>query len=405
MTIDERSPATPVLVLGGELTALGVVRSLARAGIPAFVATDPGPIVRDSRWYRPAPFTAPVDCRTPLADLLERSALPRAVLMPCSDAWARAIADLEPRFADRFPSCSAAPGVLDLFQDKQRFAELLDEIGAPHPVTIPLRSAADLDAVPEEAFGCAFLKARHSQCFFQRLGVKAFRVAGRPDAARRLESIAAAGLEVVLQEYIPGPPSHHHFIDGFVDRDGRLVTTLCRQRLRMHPADFGNSTFMVSEPRERVVPALATVAALLEHVRYRGIFSAEFKWDERDRRFKLLEVNARPWWYVEFASRCGVNVCAMAWRDALGMPNDNSGDYRTGETLVYPYYDLWTCRELHRRGELTLAGWVRSWLGAEQPVFEWADPRPALAAMARAVLRRLRAIGGRRAATGAAPVH
>ena len=53
-------------------------------------------------------------------------------------------------------------------------------------------------------------------------------------------------------------------------------------------------------------------------VSYRGIFSAEFKCDDRDGFFKILEVNARPWWYVEAAACAGMDVCSMAYHDALG---------------------------------------------------------------------------------------
>jgi len=60
------------------------------------------------------------------------------------------------------------------------------------------------------------------------------------------------------------------------------------------------------------------------------VFSAEFKFDERDGLFKLLEVNARPWWYVDFADRCGVDVCGMAFRDALGEEIEPVTGYKLG---------------------------------------------------------------------------
>jgi len=59
------------------------------------------------------------------------------------------------------------------------------------------------------------------------------------------------------------------------------------------------------------------------------VFSAEFKFDERDGLFKILEVNARPWWYVDFAARCGVDVCRMAYRDALATRSSLSRPIRS----------------------------------------------------------------------------
>ena len=42
----------PAIVLGGGVTALGVLRVLARRGIPVRAACPPGDVVRFSRWYR-----------------------------------------------------------------------------------------------------------------------------------------------------------------------------------------------------------------------------------------------------------------------------------------------------------------------------------------------------------------
>src|SRR5262249_15871752 len=119
------------------------------------------------------------------------------------------------------------------------------------------------------------------------------------------------------------------------------------------------------------------IASLLRRVGYRGVFSAEFKLDPRDGVFRLLEVNARPWWYVDFAARCGVDVCRMAYDDALGLPVTTLDRYDVGRGLVFPYMDYSACRESVRRGQLSLWSWGRSWAGAIQPVFTLSDPVPA----------------------------
>ena len=170
----------------------------------------------------------------------------------------------------------------------------------------------------------------------------------------------------------------HYFVDGFVDASGSLRASFVRRRLRMFPPDFGNSSAMVSVPSTEALQAVRSIQLVLERLNYRGIFSAEFKRDPRDGAFKLLEVNARAWWYVEFAARCGVDVCTLAYRDALGQPMPVVHDYRVGERLVYPYYDYFACRAAHRTGELFAASWLRSWVGAQQPLFNWSDPWPAL---------------------------
>jgi predicted ATP-grasp superfamily ATP-dependent carboligase len=383
---------TPVLVFGAGLglTMLGVIRTLARAGIPAYVVAKGKSLVHHSRWYRPAPASATGEAAEGgLSRFLDGLPIERAVLMPCSDSWALQVSRLEPRLAVRFPSCQAPTSAIETLLDKGRFAEALRAAGVPHPRTEALADPSDLNTIPDEVLAGSFLKPRQSQRFFHRFGVKAIHIRGRADAAERLRTIGAAGFEMILQEYIPGPASNHYFVDGFVDRAGRMSATFARRRLRMYPPDFGNSTYMVSVARDQVADAIVTIQRVMERVGYRGIFSAEFKYDDRDGLFKILEVNARPWWYVEFAARCGVDVCSMAFRDALGLRAKPAGAYRVGRACVFPYYDYGACRELSRQGQLSLWEWARSWLMAEQPVFRWSDPLPAVIETSRGLGRRL----------------
>ena len=334
-------------------------------------------VSRRSKWYRPAPSAlagvTPVD----LATRLNNMPVP-TVLIPCSDQWARAVAALPTDVLQRYPASIAPVDALDLLVDKARFAVTLDRLNLPHPTTRLLEAVSDLASVPGSAFESGFLKPVHSQQFFARFGVKAFRIAGKSDAEARLRSCIDAGFAMMLQEYIPGPPTNHYFIDGFIDRSGNVSAMLARQRLRMSPPDFGNSTLMVTVPMSETGDAAKTLRTLFADIHYRGIFSAEFKRDERDGSYNLIEVNARAWWYVDFAARCGVNVCKLAIADALGQPVKPVTDYAVGRRCVFPYYDLEAVRAQRAAGKLGLLGWARSWLGPYQPVFRWADPFPAV---------------------------
>jgi predicted ATP-grasp superfamily ATP-dependent carboligase len=274
--------------------------------------------------------------------------------------------------------------------DKARFRATLELLGLAHPTTRSLTGLSDLDDVRDDVLSSSFLKPAHSQQFFARFGVKAFRVAGREDARRRLAGCIDAGCEMLLQQYIPGPPTNHYFVDGFVDRTGDVRAIFARRRLRMNPPDFGNSTLMISIATSDAQPAISAMRALLTHLQYRGIFSAEFKRDERTGVFNLIEVNARPWWYVEFAARCGVNVCEMALDDALGESVASVTSYDVGRRCVFPYYDFDAVRADHRARRVNAIDWARSWVGAYQPVFRWTDPWPALTESATLVVQHFR---------------
>lgn len=202
--------------------------------------------------------------------------------------------------------------------------------------------------------------------------------------------ITSANMSVVLQEYIPGSATEHFFVDGYVDRTGVIKALFARRRKRIYPPDFGNSTSMVSVPLSEVEGAVDSVHRVLAAADYRGIFSVEFKRDPRDGAFKLLEINSRPWWFVDFAVRCGVDVCRMAYDDAQRREVHALKTYSVGVTCIFPYYDFFSMRMLVTAKLTSWWRWVVEVARALQPVGCLDDPMPAIVATARILGKALR---------------
>lgn len=349
---------------------------------------EPSELLASSRWYRPLPeavgrYPEPHE----LPDFLESLSLPRAVLMPCADDWAKAIAELPIELRGRFPASSSDGPVIETLVDKWRFAQMLQAEALPHPRTTLLHSTREMLALPDLDYENMFLKPLNSLEFNRRHDAKAFLIKNKEEAVAIMTKTHSDGgddFPIMLQEYIPGPPTNHYFIDGFVDRNGRISAMLARRRLRMFPPLLGNSTLMETVSLDEVQGAVETIRKMWSALDYRGIFSSEFKYDYRDSRYKILEVNARPWWYVEFTAKSGIDVCSFAYRDALEMPAEPSGSYKRGRRCVYLAKDLKAYRqECDGRGALTT--WVRSWMGADEAVFCWDDPGPALSYLSRSL--------------------
>ncbi len=380
---DDADYRVPAILLGSGVTVLGALRSLARRSIPTYVLGERQDIETHSRWYAPAPLARGERADPSRLEAVLRN-LPweRAVLISCTDAWSRAVARLRPDLAARFPSSQPSPAIIATLTDKGRTAEVTERLGITHPHTIVLSSARDLERLPDEYFARAFLKPRDSEAFYGRHGRKAVMVKDRADAVRKFAEYEKEGFGFVLQEYVPGPVTSHYFVDGYVDRQGRTTAQFARQRLRMWPFDFGNSSCTMSVPGQEVAEGAALLNRLLRNLDYHGIFSAEFKVDERTGRFNLLEVNTRPWWYVGFAAACKVDVCRLAYQDALGLPQDPVPAYPTGRRCVYLPSDWPACLELYRTGRLSLVDWLRSWIPVRTLVHAWDDPLPGMSNLA-----------------------
>jgi predicted ATP-grasp superfamily ATP-dependent carboligase len=144
----------------------------------------------------------------------------------------------------------------------------------------------------------------------------------------------------------------------------------------MFPAEFGNSTLSVTIPLEEVGEAVESLRRLFEGLGYVGLFDAEFKHDHRDGRFKVLEVNARPWWQLELAGACGLDVTHMAYRDALGLPLEPAHGYRLGRVWVHPLRDLRAWRASRSVNGAAGGFPLKHWFGGANAIFSWDDPMP-----------------------------
>lgn len=388
-------PEPPVVILSGGVTALGVMRAFARRGIATFVYPDTAESLRFSRWYRPLQrrsrgAVVPKPSVQVLRDVLAQSGLGTGFVCACSDDWNRILAEYSEDGSANFASMVPTRAALDRLQAKDSLARLLQELRVPMPMTRMIHSSDDVRDLPVSSETFYFLKPADSQSFQVKFGTKGMRVRNAGEARERLEKISAAGLSVVLQEYIPGDSSQHYFVDGYVDQHGDIKALFARRRLRIYPPDFGNSTAMVSVGLPEVAQAVDSVRSVLGAVAYRGIFSAEFKRDPRDAMFKLLEVNTRPWWFVDFAVRCGVDVCRMAYDDAMGRTVEPVLQYKVNATCIYPYYDFFAAQPLLRSGRLSWGQWAMQLLPALQPVGRWNDPLPGAIGFGRVVSSAIR---------------
>ena len=374
--------SVPVLVFGAHITALAVIRAFGRTGIPVYVVGRDCTAIARSRWYRPIPGddideTAGSER---LAAFLQALPFERSVLIPCTDRWALALASLPEHVTRSHVPVVASAEAVRILVDKQLFAQAAAGYSMPAPRVFNSRQ---IDAIAADELQHFFIKPCNSQLFADRFGPKALQFEGRSEAIDLLARLAEDRVEVVLQEFIPGPPTAHVFLDGYVDRTGTMRACLARRRLRMYPRPFGNSTLSVTIPCEEVAEAVAALRRLFDGLGYVGLFDAEFKLDARDGQFKILEVNARAWWQLELVEASNLNICTMAYRDALGEPVATQSTYRIGKTWVHPVPDLsawWTgLKQRDRTGGFP----VRAWFTGPNTVFSWDDPRPAFEEIAR----------------------
>jgi predicted ATP-grasp superfamily ATP-dependent carboligase len=164
---------------------------------------------------------------------------------------------------------------------------------------------------------------------------------------------------------------------------------LIARRQRQYPIDFGFTSTFDQSVEEPEVEELAT--RFLRATGYSGLAELEFKYDRRDHRYKLLDVNARTWTWLPLGGKAGVDFPWIMWKLALGEAVEPSRG-RAGCAWAHLSRDLAAAFAEIRAGSLTLSEYLNSFRATpmEFAAFSKDDPLPGLLDLPLALARILR---------------
>ena len=263
--------------------------------------------------------------------------------------------------------------LLDML-DKSRTYQIARDAGVPAPDTLTISSIDDLRALHDFRFPCA-IKPVESHVFTRRFRpfAKGARVGSADEAAALLEPIVRQGIAMLLTEVVEGTDECCSYYT-YIDERGDPLFHYTKRKLRVYPVGFGLGTYHVSEWQ----PDVAELGLrFCRAAKLRGIANVEFKRDSRDGGLRLIECNARFTNAQEVVRRSGIDMGLLAYARLTGMPLPQIDGFRDRVGLLFLVEDIQALMEYRRRGQLSVAGWLKS-LAMRQatPFFDWRDPVP-----------------------------
>jgi predicted ATP-grasp superfamily ATP-dependent carboligase len=205
-------------------------------------------------------------------------------------------------------------------------------------------------------------------------------VGGPAELRRAYDSIRVQSPEVpnvLVQEYIPGGSDSVWMFNGYFDADSRCLCAFTGQKLRQCRHGAGQTTLGICTDNQTVVDL---ALRLMQGLGYRGIVDMGFRFDARDGKYKLLDVNPRLGsTFRLFAAPDGSDVARAMYWDLTGRPVPPMSA-QPSRTWLDEAHDVAEAVWLVRGRQLSLAGWARSVAGASEAAW-WAkdDPIPFLA--------------------------
>lgn len=371
----------PALVVSCYTMGLGVIRSLGQRGVPVVaVQFDRRDIAQHSRHvvgthHVPVPSRHEEAFIAALVELGRR--YPGALLVPAHDAPLVAIARHRQTLSESLVVAAPDWPTVRRCIDKDQTYTVAIEAGVPVPRRVTPRTIEDLEAGIEQVGLPLLVKPSWSHLFVSEFGAKMIHATTAAEARRAFERAANAGLEVMLQEIIPGPPAAGVNLNSYTVA-GEPVAEFTSRKLRNSPTDWGSPRVAVSEYVEEVREPGRT---LMRALGFEGFANSEWKLDERDGIYKLMEVNARHNLSSLLAVRCGIDFPWIDYRfrmDGVVPQARESGEQ--GRYWIDLVRDLATSPGDLRSERLTvgdfLRPYVRRHVGAH---WSWRDPLPGLA--------------------------
>ena len=371
--------ATGALVVGGNLNGLSIARSLGRQGVQVWVASPPNVRLASFSRYtrRTLPWPAGDD-ESHVEYLLEVAAhndLDQWVLFPTSDESAALLSRFHSRLSRRFRVSAPTWNVLRWAYDKRLTYRLAADQHVDYPTTFYPLMASDLEKVNCE-FPAILKPAIHAS--INRLTEdKAWRVANRDELVakyREARDLMPADL-ILVQEMIPGG-GEAQFSYAALCCDGKPIASLTARRTRQYPIDFGYSSSFVEtlDVPEIVAPS----ERLLGAMHYNGIVEVEYKFDARNGRYKLLDINPRLWTWSPLGGRAGMDFPYLLWKMMQGTLVSRQ-TAPAGVRWVRMSTDVPAAFQEMLRGRLNLRSYLRSLRGPLQFALVSADdPLPGL---------------------------
>jgi len=242
------------------------------------------------------------------------------LVMGCGDSYVQLAAHLK----DQMPKNAIAPYIegelLDRLINKEQFYALCDQHGIDHPATFIYDKSMGHDfTLP---WGPPYIaKPADSVAYWEHEfeGIKKVYICDSwEELLQALDAVYAAGYpdHMVLQEFIPGDDTYMRVMTNYSDKNAQVkLMCLGHVLLEEHsPHGIGNHAVIITEHDEALS---LKIKSLLESLNYTGFSNFDIKYDSRDGKYKLFEINCRQGRSNYYVTGAGHNIAKLLVEDRI----------------------------------------------------------------------------------------
>jgi predicted ATP-grasp superfamily ATP-dependent carboligase len=367
----------PAIVLSTHTMGLVVIRGLGMMGVPIIAVYynegDMGYVSRYVTQKIRAPH--PEESEDQFVELLVESSsrFGGGLLIPTDDTTVATVSRHKSRLDRHYTVACTEWEITKKFIDKKHTYVLADEIGVPAPKTMVPQSAEDVERYGQAVQYPCLVKPSQSHQYYEHFGEKMVLVDGFDQMLDVYQQAEDVGLEVMLQELIPGDDSlgvsYHSY-----SWNGKPLVEFTAQQIRNGPPEFGSPRVMLSK---HIPEVLEPGRKILEAMGFYGFSCIEFKQDPRDGVHKLMELNGRHSRAEILDIRCGINFPWLQYRHLVHDELPSASDFETGVYWIALERDLGYSLKYRKQERYSLSDYLRPYLKPHKfATLDLRDPKP-----------------------------
>jgi predicted ATP-grasp superfamily ATP-dependent carboligase len=203
--------------------------------------------------------------------------------------------------------------------DKAYQYQCCEKLQIPYPITRNVRNIEDYESLETFIFPIIIKPIKSwnfSNGIFRALEIKSLN-----DLEKERGNIVKQinqGVSFIASELIPGH-TNGTIVSymGYRSHNGIILNEWIGRKLAQYPNDYG----VFSSASNQCDSVIVNYGQkILNEMNLFGIIEVEFKYDERDRNYKLMEISLRSTMWHRIGYLSGVNIQYSQWLDAIGSP-------------------------------------------------------------------------------------
>lgn len=207
---------------------------------------------------------------------------------------------------------------LEACLDKNIQYEFCEKLGIPYPKSERIERQSDFINIENLTFPIIIKpKSRKdiTSNVFRSLYLEDFN--GFKINEQKIVMFLDGGITFVASEVIPGNDTLIYAYTAYRSKQGQILNEWVGKKLNQFPNNFGVFSSASNQAPDII---LEQGQKLLNGLNIYGIAEPEFKYDQRDGKYKLMEINLRSMMWHRVGNLSNVKLQLTQWNDANGLP-------------------------------------------------------------------------------------